>query len=76
MPPKSKHPSVRAHKLSWTTTTKVFLDAAPPLRPHEICGVLDARASLRRVHRGQRGQVRLYVKPGALEAAVQAVTAA
>jgi hypothetical protein len=63
-------------RLSWTSLTRVFRHAEPPLRPREICGIIDARASLTRVRRGHRGQVRLTVKPHALEAAVDAVAGA
>lgn len=64
---------VRTKRLSWTTATRVFRDAAPPLRPREICGIVDARASLTRIRKGIRSQVRLLVKPGQLDAAVNAV---
>jgi hypothetical protein len=63
----------RTKRLSWTAATRVFRDAAPPLRPREICGIVDAPASLTRIRKGIRGRVRLLVKPEQLEAALNAV---
>jgi hypothetical protein len=68
----SKALPVRTKRLSWTAATRVFRDAAPPLRPQEVCGIVDARASLARVRKGVRSRVRLLVKPEELEAAVNA----
>jgi hypothetical protein len=62
------------HRLSWTSPTSVFRPAEPVQERCEVCGVVDARASLRRVRRGRRGQVRLWVKPMALEAAINAAS--
>jgi len=65
---------LRSHRFFWTSLTRVYRQAEPQRR--EVCGVIDARAALRRVRKGNRGQVRLWVKPRELEAAVDAVARA
>lgn len=74
--PELRHPKpVRlTQRLFWTSHTTVYRPAEPPLRPRELCGIVDARASLKRIRRGHRGQVRLWVKPGAIEDAVREIS--
>ncbi len=67
--------SGRVRRFFWMSQTAVFRQAAPPVIPHEVCGMIDARASLRRVRAGERRRVKLTVKPAALEAAVEKLIA-
>jgi hypothetical protein len=67
-------PARLKQRFFWTSHTTVFRPAEPSRRQQELCGIIDARASLKRVRRGHRGQVRLWVKPSAIEAAVRQIT--
>ena len=71
--PWSRSPGrVDAEAVVVAKSTTVYRAANPRTQQQEICGMVTARASLRRFRKGTRGQVRLAVKPEAAEEAVKA----
>ena len=67
----SRSSAGRRH-FSWHSPTTFFRAGSEPNGQDERCGVVEARASLRRQHRGWRGLVRLAVTPSAADEAIAA----